>query len=505
MMRPLFRSLIVLLPVLGLVPSAAAQAGGPSFGHARTREAAELGRLPTPLEVAVADIANYHRHRLPLPRDDQEVMLQLRCGSAEAAPGARIVLQCGYTTAPGDDRADLPPLNLALVIDRSGSMDEANKLTAVKQALQAFVGTLRPADRVALVTYDNEAVLAQPSRSVDDGHWLRSAIARIETGGGTNLHAGLMLGLREVAAHARAETSNRVLLLTDGIANQGVTDPERILADARSYTAEDVDLSTIGVGHNLDTALLDRLARGGRGARDHRGRQASELALVAQVPRPGLGRVEHVLVELRLGAGECLHQLAEAGLARRRQRHAGKAEVAQQVVEQLALRTVERRTLALADRLAGPREDLVLAHLGVVVGEQHAAAVVGGAQVIAVEHRIQVLGRCPHAGEGMIEVLEWLDQRSEGRHGRGEQAGEPGAVALDRRGDRRLDVLRADPGVAGQAIFGQQRVVHGSLLPRCADAGNDDCRAGCGTRRRPWREPPESSAVRPRGRAISSA
>lgn len=242
-----------------------AQEGGSTFGLARTRELAELGMLPTPLEVAVADIVNYHRHRLPLPRGDEEVMPSLRFGNEMVAPGSELILQFGYTTAPSDDRADLPPLNLGIVIDRSGSMADAGKLTAVKQALQAFVGRLRPADRVALVTYDTDARIDQASRAVDDGRWLRDAIAAIETGGGTNLHAGLMLGLREVAAHHAFGTSSRVLLLTDGIANQGLTDPEAILAEAAKFTAGDVDLSTIGVGRDIDVRLLDRLARGGHG------------------------------------------------------------------------------------------------------------------------------------------------------------------------------------------------------------------------------------------------
>ncbi|MFO1078591.1 MAG: VWA domain-containing protein [Planctomycetota bacterium] len=221
--------------------------------------------LPTPIEVAVADIVNYHRHRLPLPRADEDVMPNLRFGNEVVAPGSEVVVQFGYTTAPSDDRADLPPLNLGIVIDRSGSMAEAGKLAAVKRALQAFVGRLRPADRVALVTYDNVAKVEQSSRAVDDGRWLRDAVAAIETGGGTNLHDGLMLGLREVAAHCARGTSSRVLLLTDGIANQGVTDPERILADASEHLGDDIDLSTIGVGREIDVRLLDRLARGGRG------------------------------------------------------------------------------------------------------------------------------------------------------------------------------------------------------------------------------------------------
>ena len=80
-MRLIARSFFTLLPVL----CAQGQEAQSSFGPARTREAAALGKLPTPLEVAVADIVNYHRHRLPLPRGDEDVMLQLRFGNASAS------------------------------------------------------------------------------------------------------------------------------------------------------------------------------------------------------------------------------------------------------------------------------------------------------------------------------------------------------------------------------------------------------------------------------------
>ena len=298
MMRSFLATFLALLPILP------AQAGQSTFGLARSREAAALGRLPAPLEVAVADIVNYHRHRLPLPRDEREMMLQLRCGNPTVGAGGELVLQFGYTTAPGDDRADLPLLNLALVIDRSGSMAAANKLTQVKAALGAFVGRLRPEDRVALITYNGEATVDQTSREVGDGRWLREAIARIEPGGATNLHDGLMLGLRQVAAHARSDINSRVLLLTDGIANRGETGVEQILADATEFTAEDIDLSTIGVGRNLDLGLLDRLARGGRGL-FHYVAEAGDInkvfvkeheALVASVAR-------RVVLEIELPAG----------------------------------------------------------------------------------------------------------------------------------------------------------------------------------------------------------
>jgi uncharacterized protein YegL len=258
------RALSIVLPLL-LAPWLGAQQAAPSAGHARTRELAELGRLPTPIDVAVADIVNYHRHRLPLPRAGESVAMDLRFGGDAVRPGAEATLQIGFTTAPSGDRADLPPLNLALVIDCSGSMGDAGKLDEVKRGLRAFADRLRRGDQVAIVTFSDEARVLCAQRPFGSGDWFRAAIDELEPGGSTNLHGGLMLGLRECARELRPRGSNRVILLTDGIANRGVVEPEAILQDSRKFTAEDIDLTTIGLGRDLNMELLDRLARGGRG------------------------------------------------------------------------------------------------------------------------------------------------------------------------------------------------------------------------------------------------
>lgn len=257
----------VVLPLSALLLSsvAAAQQAASDFGHARTRELAELGVLPTPLEVAVADLVNFHRHRIALPRAGEVVAMDLRGGGDAVRPGDEIVLQASFATAPMLDRSDLPPLNLALVLDCSGSMAAAGKLDACKRALAAFAGRLRPDDTVAIVAYSDEARVVAPSRALGDGRWFATAVDGLAPGGATNLHGGLLLGLRECQRALRAGGSNRVILLTDGIANRGECDVEAILRDARAFTAEDIDLTTIGVGRELQTALLDRLARGGRG------------------------------------------------------------------------------------------------------------------------------------------------------------------------------------------------------------------------------------------------
>jgi Ca-activated chloride channel family protein len=266
--------LSVALPLL-LLGTTTAQAAQDTFGHARARELAELGRLPGVRDVVVRDLVNYHRHRLPLP-SDQDLQLDVRFDRAATARGDEVWLQVGYTTAPQGDRALAPPCSVALVVDVSGSMASGDKLGAVQRGLRAFADRLRPDDDVALVTFSTAATTVAALRRRGDGRWLVDAIDALRPEGNTNLHAGLLAGLRELAGDdgddrgepdraRRPARDRRVVLLTDGIANTGVTAPADILADATRSAGAAIDITTIGVGQDLDTALLQRLADGCRG------------------------------------------------------------------------------------------------------------------------------------------------------------------------------------------------------------------------------------------------
>ncbi|MBX7174538.1 MAG: VWA domain-containing protein, partial [Pyrinomonadaceae bacterium] len=104
-----------------------------------------------------------------------------------------------------------------------------------------------------------------PANQIGNGYELRRAIDCIQPGGSTNLHAGLMLGYKEAQKNFRKDSTNRVILLTDGIANQGVTEPNRIAAESSEFNGQGLDLSTIGVGQDLNNDLLRTLAKSGRG------------------------------------------------------------------------------------------------------------------------------------------------------------------------------------------------------------------------------------------------
>jgi hypothetical protein len=115
------------------------------------------------------------------------------------------------------------------------------------------------------VTFDFGARVLFPAQRIGDGSALRHAIDCLVPDGGTNIHSGLMLGYAEAKKHFQKDATNRVILLTDGIANQGVTSPSRIAAESSQYNKQGIDLSTIGVGMDLNNDLLRTLARSGRG------------------------------------------------------------------------------------------------------------------------------------------------------------------------------------------------------------------------------------------------
>jgi len=264
-MRNPYLLALPLATSLALAGPAAAQESGSTFGQARTRELAELGRLPTARDVVVRDFVNYHRHRLPLPKGNADVALDVRWATNDPLGGREVFVQVGYTTAPLGDRSLAAPCSVALVVDVSGSMADAGKMTAVQAGLRAFVERLRRDDEVALVAFSTEARVVEPRRERGDGRWLVDAIDRLTPSGNTNLHAGLLLGVEEVLKNRAAGRACRVVVLTDGIANTGVTEPDRIVADAMQRAEDTVDISTIGVGQNLDVPLLQRLADRARG------------------------------------------------------------------------------------------------------------------------------------------------------------------------------------------------------------------------------------------------
>lgn len=170
-------------------------------------------------------------------------------------------------TAPeAPRRTERLPLDLGLVVDRSGSMS-GPKLELARLAAHRATDLLGPGDRLALVDYDDEVRVLAEGQLVADDHRTRlhRAIDQVEAGGSTNLSGGWLTGCEEVARGQRPDAVARTILLSDGLANVGITDPAALEHHAGQLRTRGVVTSTIGIGADFDERLMEGMARAGGG------------------------------------------------------------------------------------------------------------------------------------------------------------------------------------------------------------------------------------------------
>jgi Ca-activated chloride channel homolog len=164
------------------------------------------------------------------------------------------------------ETAGRPPMSVAIVIDNSGSMN-GEKIARAREAARGLVERLRDSDRAALVRYDDRAELLVRSIATDEAgkRELLHAIARIRDDGGTNIHDGLVLGRDEILRELVPGHVNRVVLLSDGNANVGVTDIPSLSRLASDASERGVRITTVGLGADYNEDLMEALAEHGRG------------------------------------------------------------------------------------------------------------------------------------------------------------------------------------------------------------------------------------------------
>jgi Ca-activated chloride channel homolog len=170
----------------------------------------------------------------------------------------------------GPKEADRPPAIVEVVLDRSGSMDLGDRLPAARSALKALVDRLDPRDAFGLVVFDDRVDIVVPAGPVTDKPAIHAAIDAVTARGATNLSAGLMRGIQEArrvqdAAGAARPARATLLLVSDGMANEGVTDRAQLEGVAAAAGRGGVTTSTIGVGLGYDETVMAAVARGGQG------------------------------------------------------------------------------------------------------------------------------------------------------------------------------------------------------------------------------------------------
>ncbi|MBP7892176.1 MAG: VWA domain-containing protein [Firmicutes bacterium] len=161
--------------------------------------------------------------------------------------------------------AERLPLNVGVVLDRSGSMG-GRPLDYVKQAAKFLVEQVGANDFLSLTVFDSQVDVVFPAQRVTNKDVLKQAVESIVPGGSTNLSGGLLRGYEETLKERRSDQVNRVLLLTDGMANAGIVDPDMLEGKVSAMMRKGVSLSTVGVGLDFNEDLLIRLAEAGNGS-----------------------------------------------------------------------------------------------------------------------------------------------------------------------------------------------------------------------------------------------
>lgn len=163
-----------------------------------------------------------------------------------------------------------PPLNISLVLDRSGSMSDEGKIEYLKRAAKLAVDRLGPKDTLSIVEYDDQITVMMPARRVGNLGEVKAMIDRLDPRGSTNLAGGMMRGVEEAKdaldGPARADgTITRVILMSDGLANTGVTDHGEIARMVRDAKRGGVRISAMGLGRDYDEDLMQAVAENGGG------------------------------------------------------------------------------------------------------------------------------------------------------------------------------------------------------------------------------------------------
>ena len=153
-----------------------------------------------------------------------------------------------------------PPVHLSIVLDKSGSM-EGRPLEQVKEACRQIIDKLGPADTISIITFAENVDINTPQTPVTKKEALKAQLDLIRARGTTNLYGGMVAGANQLQLVKAPTHLSRVILLTDGEANEGITEYAEIIAKARQIRKEGLSISTIGVGIEYNEELMRGIAK----------------------------------------------------------------------------------------------------------------------------------------------------------------------------------------------------------------------------------------------------
>ena len=246
--------------------STGASTGG--AGNITGNDAAQSGGAGSPSRPSTAGIGlgtffDSYNFNFPIPAGQALGAVANVSQAALAPEGGRVYLQVGLQTTdklPATRR----PLNVSFVFDKSGSM-AGEKIEYSRLAAASMVDQLGEQDLFSLVTFDSTvSTLLAPAFAVDKES-MKARIAGITEGSSTNIDGGLAEGYQHIKSTYDQGKINRVILMSDGEANVGITDAQTLGRRAADFAARDISLTTIGVGLGFKEDFMTHLATQGGG------------------------------------------------------------------------------------------------------------------------------------------------------------------------------------------------------------------------------------------------
>ena len=233
--------------------------------YANTRRFLADGRVPPRDAVRVEELINYFDYAYPLPASRSEPFRPFVAVAPSPWSKDRQVVHIGLQgyDIPRDEQ---PPLNLVFLVDTSGSMWSEDRLPLAKKALGTLIDQLRDEDRVAMVAYAGSAGAVLAPTSGREKLKMRCALGALQSGGSTAGGQGLALAYALARQNFDPRAVNRVILLTDGDFNVGVSDPSKLKDFVADKRKTGVYLSVYGFGRgNYNDTMMQALAQNGNG------------------------------------------------------------------------------------------------------------------------------------------------------------------------------------------------------------------------------------------------
>ena len=214
--------------------------------------------------VRLEEFVNYFKYRYPQPKGDDPIAVACEMGVCPWAPTHKL-LRVGVQ-AREVPVEKLPPCNLTFLIDVSGSMGGNGGFDMMKAGLKMLVGKLRPEDRVAIVTYADGTRVQLDSTPGSEKDKIRAVVDGLRCGGCTYGAGGIQLAYEEAKKNFDKNANNRVILITDGDFNVGISDPKLLEEFIATKRESGVFLTVLGVGHgNYQDATMKKLSTAGNG------------------------------------------------------------------------------------------------------------------------------------------------------------------------------------------------------------------------------------------------